>query len=277
MNLFCFGQGYTATRLISSLSKEKWQYSGTRRDHGEICFNGTGPIEYIERHLKEVTHILISTPPMADIGDPVFHFHGTDIEKLPSLKWVGYLSATSIYGDHNGDWVDEKTPETPSGERGEQRLNAEKQWRSLDIPLHIFRLAGIYGPDRNQIKSVKTGTARKIIKENHVFSRIHVDDIVSALVTSMDTPIPGIYNLSDDTPASTADVLDYICDHLDLPLIEGKNIAGTDISPALRSFYADNKRVKNDHVKKAFNWAPKYPSYKEGYSALFDELDKRSL
>lgn len=268
MKLFCFGQGYTASRLVHSLSKEKWQHSGTHREKIPIIFDGTASIQNIDDCLENVTHILISIPPMTKIGDPVFHFHGKDIEKLPSLKWVGYLSATSVYGDHDGEWVDENTPTNPTGPRGEQRLTAEKQWLSLDIPIHIFRLAGIYGPDRNQISSVKTGNAKKIIKENHAFSRIHVDDIVSALYTSMLSPRPGIYNVADDTPAASAELLDYICTKLNLPIINGIPFDTADISSALRSFYADNKRVKNDHLKQSFEWTPQYPSYKEGYDSL---------
>ena len=192
---------------------------------------------------------------------------------MTALKWIGYLSATSIYGDHNGNWVDEETLPTPTNERGSLRLEAEKQWLSLDMPVNIFRLGGIYGPTRNQIKSIQNKTAKKIIKDNHRFSRIHVDDICSALIASMNTkPTQNIYNIVDDYPSSAADVLDYLCEALSLPPLDAIPYDDASLSPALKSFYQDNKRVRNEHTKKSLNWKPKFANYKQGYKDILSKL-----
>ncbi|MEZ5758296.1 MAG: SDR family oxidoreductase [Emcibacteraceae bacterium] len=272
MNLFCFGLGYTANHLIRSLSPAKWQYSGSQRS-GENKFITNEPLQNADKILEHVTHLLISIPPDKNVSDPVLFHHKRNIETMPNLKWIGYLSATSVYGDYHGEWVDEQTPLHPTGPRGKSRLEAEKMWLSLDLPVHIFRLAGIYGRDRNQIEAVRNGTARKIIKPGHVFSRVHVDDICSALIKSMDQPaLKEIYNIADDCPAATADILDFICQELHLPAIEGELFENSDISPALRSFYRDNKRIKNEYVKNALDWRPKFPSFREGYRDILAKL-----
>lgn len=268
MKLFCFGLGYTANNLVSKLSPTKWQYSGTNRSS-----NIQIPLENPQTHLKDVTHILISVPPDKTQIDPVFNYHKDDIEKMSSLEWIGYLSATSVYGDQNGSWVDEHTPPAPTNDRGILRYKAEQQWLSLDKPVTIFRLGGIYGPERNQVKAVKNNTAKKIVKENHSFSRIHVDDICAALLASMENPSEGeIFNLVDDHPTPAADVLDYLCDELEIPRLNGTQFNKANISDALRSFYQDNKRVRNDKIKRELNWQPTFPSYKEGYKDILTKL-----
>lgn len=283
MKLFCFGLGYTASHLISGLSPSSWQYSGTSRSSKNYPFDGNEPLINADDHLKDVSHLLISIPPnnaqpnSAQI-DPVLHHHKENILKMPNLVWIGYLSATSVYGDHNGNWVDETTKPAPTDQRGSCRLEAEQQWLSLDLPVHIFRLGGIYGPERNQIAAVKNKRAKKIIKENHAFSRIHVDDICGALLASINNPSKNcIYNIVDDQPASSADVLDYICELLKLPKIDGLTLDEADLSEVGRSFYADNKRVKNDYAKAQLNWQPEFPSYRQGYSDILDKLDQGPL
>ncbi|MBT5187448.1 MAG: SDR family oxidoreductase [Kordiimonadaceae bacterium] len=274
MKLFCFGLGYTARHLINRLSPSTWQFSGTHKSSGEIIFDGCNPLNNVEMLLKDVTHLLISIAPNSSGDDIVLHLHRKDIANMPNLKWVGYLSATSVYGDHAGKWVDEQTTPAPTDGRGKARLNAEQQWLSQKLPIHIFRLGGIYGPNRNQVDAVINSTAKKIIKQNHVFSRIHVDDIVSALIASMKNPNPGsIYNIVDDAPSSSADVLDYISSQLSLKPIKGIAIENADISAMMKSFYADNKKVSNAHTKRALNWAPQFPSYKQGYDDLLEQLD----
>lgn len=264
MKLFCFGQGYTASRLCTKLSSTSWQYSGTGRSAG-ILYDGHAPIEEISKHLQSVTHVLISIPPNMDYVDSVFHHHFEDLRKLKTLKWLGYLSATSVYGDADGQWVDETSDTTPVEKRGALRLAAEKVWQNSELPIHIFRLGGIYGPERNQIDAVKSGRAKKIIKPGHYFSRVHVDDICAALLKSMESPTQGsIFNIVDDQPAPAADIIDYICDALDKPRLNGVSFDEADISPALRSFYKDNKRVSNKLSKRALNWKLKFPSYREG-------------
>tara|TARA_R110002096_G_scaffold257381_1_gene450719 strand:+ start:41345 stop:42181 length:837 start_codon:yes stop_codon:yes gene_type:complete len=277
MKLFCFGLGYTAKHLRDELSLSSRHFSGTRKSEGNFRFDGNEPLENAAKILQDCTHLLISVPPNPQQIDPVLYHHKTDIENMPNLKWVGYLSATSVYGDHKGAWVDENSPTIPSNERGKLRLQAERQWLALNKPVHIFRLGGIYGPERNQIDAVKNGSAKKIINENNMFSRIHVDDICSGLKSSMENPSSHkIYNLVDDCPASTSDVLDFLCSELDLPPIEGIDINDPAISSALKSFYQDNKRVNNDLIKRELNWHPQFPSYKEGYRDILAKLSERS-
>jgi nucleoside-diphosphate-sugar epimerase len=276
MKLFCFGLGYTARHLISTLSPEKWQISGTRRSKGEIIFTGEEPLENPATQLSDVTHLLISIAPNQQFGDPVFFHHRDDIKNMPSLKWVGYLSATSVYGDHLGEWVNEHSATNPSDSRGMLRLSAEEKWQSLELPLHIFRLGGIYGPNRNQISSVKSMSAKKIIKANHSFSRIHVDDIASAIKPSMAKPTKGTYNVVDNEPTPAAEVLDYICEELQIDPIQGIPFSSADMSPMLKSFYKDNKKIENTLLKETFSWEPKFPSFREGYKAILNELDNSS-
>lgn len=269
MKLFCFGLGYTAQHLIQKLSPETWQFSGTKRSSTDIIFDGETPMVNAQEHLHDITHLLISIAPNENQIDPVLFHHRKDIINMPNLQWIGYLSTTGVYGDHNGAWVDETTQLVPSETRGKLRLKAEQQWSELGLPLRIFRLGGIYGPNRNQIKAVKAGTARKLLKENHTFSRIHVQDIANAIMLSMKSSTQeNIFNIVDDQPSSSADVLDYICDQIDVPQIVGTQFETADLSPMMKSFYADNKKVKNTLAKKVLNWKPQYPSFKEGYGEL---------
>lgn len=268
MKLFCFGMGYTAQKLCQSLSLEKWHFSGTNRNSGEFIFSGNEPMQNSTKALKDVTHLLISIPPSKTNGDLVLHHHRKDILNMPFLKWVGYLSATSVYGDHNGDWVDETSETNPIGARGIDRKNAEQQWSDIGLPLHIFRLSGIYGPERNQVNAIKQQTVKKVIKENHSFSRIHVEDIISALTLSMNKPIPGIYNLADDQPSSSATIIDYVCDKLNLEKPKAIPFEEADLSEIRRSFYQDHKKVSNKKLKQFYNWKPKYTDYKAGYDSF---------
>lgn len=279
MKLFCFGLGYSAQNLIAELSSTSWQYSGTHKSSGKYIFSDDHPLINAKETLKDVTHLLISIPPKKSGHDLVLAHHKQDIINMPSLKWVGYLSAISVYGDHNGAWVDENTPPIPTIDRGKARLNAENEWLSLNLPVHIFRLGGLYGPGRNQINAVLNKTARKIIRKNHLFSRIHVDDIVGALLASINKPDgakpdgDSIYNIVDDHPATSADVLDHICHLLKNDIIEAIPLDDKSLSPMLRSFYHDNKKVKNDLAKNKLGWKLKFPSYREGYAQILLELD----
>jgi nucleoside-diphosphate-sugar epimerase len=284
MKLFCFGLGFTAQTLINRLtsargpSDDEWQFSGTHTSSGEFIFNGTSPLKAFQKHSKDITHLLISIPPSGS-QDLVLKYHYDHIVAMPKLQWVGYLSATSVYGNHDGNWVYEDTATNPTDGRGKARCDAEKEWLAVfqkhNIPLHIFRLGGIYGPSRNQLIAVQKNTAKKIIKPGHYFSRIHVDDICGALISSINKPNPGKkYNIVDDEPASSEDVLNYICDILNLPYLKGTPFEQADLSPMSMSFYADNKRVSNIKTKEELNWQLKFPSYREGYSDILSKLNK---
>ena len=204
-------------------------------------------------------------------GDPVLNAAYDDIARAaPDLRWLGYLSTTGVYGDHGGGWVDENTPLTPSTKRGQARVEAEARWQGIpDLPLHIFRLAGIYGPGRGPFAKVRAGTARRIIKDGQVFSRIHVDDIALALDLSLHSPAPGaIYNLCDDDPAPPQDVIAHAAELLGVPVPPAIAIDDADMTPMARSFYAESKKVRNDLIKNTLGWSPTYPTYRAGLKAM---------
>ncbi len=273
--LFIFGLGYVGQYLGRTLIKEGWRVRGTTRtqaqaqflkDQGFEAIVWEGKEPFPAHSLEDVPHILVTIPPDEN-GDIVLRY----LTPLTlTLKWIGYLSATSVYGDHQGAWVTENSALNPLSARGYQRLLAETQWLALQdqdstFPIHIFRLSGIYGPGRSVLDTIRAGSAQRLDKPGHVFSRIHIYDIVSILKASMDVPHAGeIYNLADDEPASSADVVAYGCQVLGLdvpPLIPFEEAA---ISLSLREFYADNKRVSNAKIKKSLGVSLLYPTYRKG-------------
>ncbi len=283
--LFVFGLGYVAQRLATRLLAEGWKVAGTTRSAEKAATmkaQGIQAFLFDRGHhladpksaLRGTTHLLITLPPDAE-GDPALDHEDEHIADLQSLAWVGLLSTTGVYGDHQGGWVDETTPLNPSGPRGLRRVKQEQGWQKLAaraaLPLHIFRLAGIYGPGRNALEEVARGTARRIDKPGQVFSRIHLDDIVGALRASIAKPEPGaIYNLADDLPASAAEVTDYACGLLgrqSLPLIPFEEAAKT-MTPMALSFYADSRRVSNAKLKNELRYRLRYPNYQVGLKAL---------
>ncbi|EAQ03879.1 hypothetical protein OB2597_11566 [Pseudooceanicola batsensis HTCC2597] len=223
--------------------------------------------------LSEATHLLISAGP-DEGGDPMLKVLREEIlRKAPQLEWAGYLSTTGVYGDHDGAWVDESTPLTPTTRRGALRVAAEAEWRSIPgLPLHIFRLAGIYGPGRGPFFKVRSGRARRIVKPGQVFSRIHVEDIAQVLAASIERPDPGaVYNLCDDDPAPPQDVIAYAAQLLGLPLPPEEDFETAEMTPMARSFYAESKRVRNRKIKTDLDVRLKYPTYREGLAALLAE------
>ena len=284
--LFCFGYGYSCDYLGHELlSNENWSVSGTTRSNEKkqslrsrgvqaYIFDYEHPLPDPAFILEDTTHLIISTPP-SDEGDPAFISHAQDILKLKNLQWVGYLSTTGVYGNRDGDWVNENSELRPSSKRGSRRVKAEEQWQSLyknhDLPLHIFRLAGIYGPGRSALDTVRVGTARRINKPGHIFSRIHVEDITNILLASMAKPNPGaIYNVCDDNPAPSHEIISYACEILGRPEPELINFDEADMTPMARSFYSDNKLVNNNRIKEELDVQLKYPNFKEGLKACMD-------
>lgn len=275
--LLSFGHGYSAQALAALLVPQGWRVIGTTRSAdkaGAIRKTGVEPLVWPSEDsapaLDEVTHLLISAGPSAD-GDPVLATLGAEITRIaPRLKWVGYLSTTAVYGDHGGGWVDENTPPNPASKRGQWRVEAENAWRAIpDLPLHIFRLAGIYGPGRGPFAKVRAGTARRIIKEGQVFSRIHVADIAQVLEASINHPDPGaIYNLCDDDPAPPQEVIAYAAELLGLPVPPAIDFDKADMTPMARSFYGENKRVRNDRIKEDLGVRLIYPGYQKGLKAM---------
>ncbi|WP_238372291.1 SDR family oxidoreductase [Heliomarina baculiformis] len=278
--LFSFGHGFSARALTRLLIPQGWRVIGTTRsaDKAEsLRASGVEPVlfpgDLPSEGLSEATHLLISAGPDAE-GDPVLRALRPEIEKLaPKLEWAGYLSTTGVYGNHQGGWVDETTPLTPSTRRGKWRVAAEAEWQSIpDLPLHIFRLAGIYGPGRGPFAKVRKGTARRVIKEGQVFSRIHVDDIAQVLAASIAQPNPGaIYNLCDDDPAPPQDVIAHAAELLGLPMPPAVDYETAEMTPMARSFYAESKRVRNDRIKDELGVELLYPDYRTGLQALLED------
>lgn len=286
--LFCFGYGYSCDFIASELKKtgQKWIIAGTTRDPQRAAqlkqknvethiFDRGHPLLDIGYSLRDVTHLLISTPPDDD-GDPAYLIHGKDIATLlPNLEWVGYLSTTGVYGDRKGQPVDESSTVSPSSRRGTRRAKAEDQWLSLyenhQLPLHIFRLAGIYGPGRSALDSIRAGIARRINKKGHAFGRIHVEDIAGALIASFGKPNPGsIYNLCDNKPAPSHEVITHACELLKRPPPPIVDFEEANLAPMTRSFYMENRRVQNDKIKAELNYTFKYPDFKSGLAGCLE-------
>lgn len=273
------------------MRQKDWHIAGTTRDREKrdllkkrgieaYLFDYETPLSDPYMTLKDTTHLLISTP-ADDHGDPTFRMHAEDIERLQNLKWIGYLSTTGVYGDRGGEWVDETSEVRPSSKRGSRRVRAETQWQRLaeeyNLPLHIFRLAGIYGPGRSALDSVRAGVARRINKPGHAFSRIHVEDIVQVLLASIETPNPGaVYNVADDNSAPSHEVISYACHLLNIepmPLIPYDE---ADMAPITRSFYSDNKRVSNERIKNELGVTLKYSDFRKGLDSCL-EAERHAL
>jgi nucleoside-diphosphate-sugar epimerase len=279
--LFCFGLGYSALALVETLLAEGWSVAGTCRTADKQAeFARRGIAAYLfERGrplaapvLDGVTHVLQSIPP-DDEGDPVLAMHGAVLACVQQLRWFGYLSTTGVYGDRGGDWVDEHSDLQPTGERGRRRVVAEVGWSRLlqaeGLPLHVFRLAGIYGPGRSALDGLRAGTAKRVIKPGQVFSRIHVADIAQVLCASIAQPNPGaVYNVCDDDPAPPWEVIEYAAELLGVPPPPAVPFEQAQLSDMARSFYDDNKRVRNERIKRELGVQLKYTTYRDGLRAL---------
>ena len=277
-HLLCFGFGYSARALAARLDKRAWKISATSRDSEGISeINAQGFHGFLfDSKLQiatDVTHLLISAPP-DELGDPVLRLFQEQLQRhSKNLKWVGYLSTTGVYGDRGGDWVDEDSPLEPNTARGQRRLEAERNWLKLHsdfgLPVHLFRLAGIYGPGRNQLLNVRDGSAKRIIKPGQIFSRIHVDDISGVLAASIAKPNPGrAYNVCDDEPCPPQEVVEFAANLLGLPVPPEIPFEDANLSPMAKSFYADSKRVSNQRIKTELGYKLLYPTYREGLTAL---------
>ncbi len=279
-HLFCFGLGYTAKRLITCLSnsdlsdKAKWKFSGTSRS--ELYFP-SAQIYLFDSLLilpEDITHILISIPPK-ETGDIVYTRFLGQIAKLPNLKWVGFLSSTGVYGNHNGDWVTEESVINLGSSLARFRLIAENQWLDAHItsgvPSHIMRLSGIYGPGRSALENAISGRL-KIIEEDVIFSRMHIDDIIKVLSLSMINPNPSsIYNLADDYPCNPRVVAEFACSLLNINPPKPIALEAAELSQVGIGFYTQSKRVSNNKIKTEFKLELTYPSYKEGILAIAKE------
>lgn len=246
--LLLFGPGYTGTRIAEAVKRRGWH----------VVRIGRSGFDRAEAEIACATHILSSVPP-GDDGDPVHRLYSAALARTSG--WTGYLSSTGVYGDARGAWVDESMP--IGGGRRSARATADQAW--LDLGARVFRLPGIYGPGRSPLDRIASGAAYRVSQPGQMFSRIHVDDIVSAVIAGFGAP-PGAYNIADDLPAPQADVTAYAAHLLGKampPLVSADGLA-----PAARAFYSESRRIANGKAKRLLGWQPAYPTYREGLRAL---------
>lgn len=290
IKLFCFGLGYSALRLARRVIAEGGQVGGTCRSADQaqalaaegidaLVFDGAAgdPPDTVSGRVAEASHLLSSVPPNPG-GDPVLSAFRPALAAAKQFAWVGYLSTTGVYGNTDGAWVDETAEVRADVARSKDRAKAEQAWLALwndhGLPIHLFRLAGIYGPGRSPLDRIRAGRARRIDKPGHRFSRIHVDDIAAVLMASMAKPNPGaIYNVCDDEPEEPATVTAFGCELLGIepPPMVAFDEAAKAMSPMGLTFWHDNRRVRNDRIKRELGVELAYPTYREGLRTLADE------
>ena len=280
MKLFCFGLGYSALHFLAS--QESVEASGTVREAEKaealggdgfeaFVFDGRRADAALAPRLAAAEALLISVAPGAE--DPVLSRFAGSISAMKRLRAIVYLSTIGVYGDHGGAWIDETAQTLARSERGRARIVAESQWRALgsamDVPVHILRLAGIYGPGRNVLVKLREGGARRIVKSGQVFNRAHVEDIAQAIALTLAAGgHGGVWNVADEEPAPPQDVIAFAAGLLGLPPPPEEPFETAEMTPMARSFYADNKRVSISKLKRELGFAPRYPTYREGLSAL---------
>lgn len=281
--LLCFGMGFCAETLASRLQPQGWTIIGTSRSEvriRELAVRGHRAVTFGDVASSGILstsplYILVSAPP-DEKGDPALQAFSERLSAIAgNIAWVGYLSTTGVYGGRQGEWVTEESPAQPLSDRGRRRLKAENDWfawgRANTVPVQVFRLAGIYGPGRNQLVSIQEGSARRIEKPGQVFSRIHVEDVATVLQASMRQPNPGrVYNVCDDEPAPPQEVVAFAAHLLgrEPPPLEPFELAKSTLSPMAASFYQESKRVDNSRMKAELGVRLAYPTFREGLSAL---------
>jgi nucleoside-diphosphate-sugar epimerase len=281
--LLIFGLGYSGKAVARAAHAAGWRVLATSRQPGITEADNIALVPFTDAAaaVRKATHLLATAPPGAD-GDPVLALHAAAIRAAPSLRWIGYLSTTGVYGDRAGGWVDEASSPAPNADRSARRLRAEDDWRRVadsratGVALDIFRLAGIYGPGRSVFDDFRAGRARRIVRPGHQFGRIHRDDIAGAVLAAMRqdrAPGPRILNLADDEPAASADVVAEAARLLgiapppDIPFAE----AWEGMSPMARSFWAENRKVSSRATQAALGYRWRYRSYREGLAAILAE------
>ncbi|MDR7036913.1 MULTISPECIES: SDR family oxidoreductase [Methylobacterium] len=286
MNLFVFGLGFSARHFAE---RERARFAAIRATvtdpdkaraiEAEAGFpvRAFGPETddpRIADDLADTDALLISAPP-GPHGDTVLARYA-DAIRASRIAWIGYLSTIGVYGDQGGAWIDEMTEAAPRSARSKERLAVERAWLALgaetEKPVQVFRLSGIYGPGRNPFVKLREGKAQRIVKAGQVFNRIHVDDIASALAASLEKPRSGaVYNVTDDEPAPPQVVTEYAARLAGLPVPPTVDFETADLSPMARSFYGENKRVRNRLLREDLGVALRYPTYREGLAALKDD------
>lgn len=286
MNLFIFGLGFTGRRFAERARDRFQTVRGTVTDPASAeriatetgftmrAFGPEADDPRIADDLADTDALLVSAPP-SERGDPVLRRY-EDAIAASRVGWIGYLSTIGVYGDQGGAWIDEATPAAPRSARSRIRLEAEAAWFDLGArtgkAVQVFRLSGIYGPGRNPIVKLREGRSQRIVKAGQVFNRIHVDDIATTLMASLDRPRPGaVYNVTDDEPAPPQTVTEHAAALASLPLPPEVDFETADLSPMARSFYGENKRVRNRLIRDELGVALAYPTYREGLAALKDQ------
>jgi nucleoside-diphosphate-sugar epimerase len=286
VRLFVFGLGYSGGRFAAAMRGRAEWIGGTVRGIEKAVaisaepgirpyvFDGKSPGVGVAEAVKVATHLVVSIPP-GEGGDPVLAHHRATILAASGLKWIGYLSTVGVYGDYGGAWVSESTTPHPKSDRAKRRLAAEQAWTELaaerNLPLAILRLAGIYGPGRNAFVKLAEGKAHRVVKPGQVFNRIHVDDIVAALSAAVERSAAGVFDLADDEPAPSQDVVVFAAGLMGIDPPPEVPFDAAGLSPLARSFYGENKRVSNARVKQELGVAVLYPTYREGLSAMWAE------
>ncbi|MFY8106585.1 MAG: SDR family oxidoreductase [Elstera sp.] len=275
--LFCFGYGFSAQAAARLWLAGGGHVIGTTRDPAKLKQMRAENIDaYLfdtvpSESLLSAGAILSSVAPTDSGDDPVLQRYAPLLAQS-AARWIGYLSTTGVYGEANGDWIDETAPLAPTTERGRRRVQAEAAWLKLyedyGLPVHLFRLSGIYGPGRSALETVLAGRAQRVEKPGQVFNRIHVEDIAATLWASWQKPSPGqAYNLADDEPAPPQDVIAYACTLAGVPVPPLVPLEEAQLSPMARSFYAENKRLKNQKIKAELGVTLVFPTYREGLTA----------
>ncbi len=268
-HMLIFGLGYTTSRLAAQLRADGWRVTATRRNATDDAL-AFADANAVRAAIGTASHILSSVPPGEDGADPVLAAYGVDIGAAPA-RWVGYLSATGVYGDTGGAWVDESAP-IGHGRRS-ARAEADRAWNELRDDVRIFRLPGIYGPGRSAIDRLIDGRARRIALPGQVFSRVHVDDIVAGVVAGFDGP-HGAYNLADDHPCSQNRVIEAACALTGWPLPPLLSLEEAKLSSMARAFYGENRRIANGKAKRLLGWTPSFPTYREGLARIAMTMPK---
>jgi nucleoside-diphosphate-sugar epimerase len=281
LRLFVFGLGYVGEAFANALRPRGWEVAATARTPEQarslqakgVAAIDPGDRDAMARALTGVNAILVTAPPGPD-GCPALESIVPALAQAQAFPdWIGYLSTTGVYGDFDGRWVFETSPLKAQSVEGARRVGAERDWqevgRGMGLTVTVFRLPGIYGPGRSALDRLRAGEGRRIVKPGQVFSRIHVDDIVSGLLASLDKPrAGGVYNLVDDEPAPPQDVMEQAARLLGVPVPPDLPFNELGLSPATRRFYAENKRVSNARAKAELGWKPVYPTYREGLQAI---------
>lgn len=286
MNVFFFGMGYSSLATARALHKTvdpQIPVAGTRRNLDNVeefadaayrmhVFDGQSPGATLDEDLKRATHVILSIPP-DERCDPALEYHTDMLDAATGLEWLCYFSTVGVYGDFNGAWVDQSAPTRPVNARSQLRVHVEQQWRDYakrrGLPLLILRLAGIYGPGRSAFDRLRDGTARRIVKPNQVFNRIHVDDIGRATALAAMQKLDGTFNLGDDEPAPPQDLVSYAAALMGVPAPPDTPFETAQMTEMARSFYSDNKRVSNKAIKSALGIELLYPTYRQGLDAIY--------